>query len=380
MSQSTPVVAAVAGAPVSSPATPPAPATAQHDARPATVAQQFGLPVVAPRVASRLEGGSLHRAMLREVLFELLEDTLSCIGVDCDDDGLWDYVEALVDESGSLEDTVVAAIVYCWRVHCHRPGLSVGRADAGKALFTAALALAWKVTYDTTFYNSSWAKISAVAGCPFSTAHMNSMELELLAFIDFEIHIGHKESAQVLAACSAEAALRCRALHDPPSPTDVEPSYAPPSRSNSRGSLANGCLSCRKLTPPQLLGEVAVESALCDFVGGGTGAGAGVRSGGGERDGGGDGERGGERDGRGGTAGDVVDSALEVGGRWTSGDSCYGTCRGGTDGDVLGLRTNAASSFLPPLTLPPRSDNKSGSTVGTALGSFTSSESEVLRQ
>ena len=83
--------------------------------------------------------------------------------------------------------TLIMALFYLERLKELHP-MCKGSDGSAHRLFLSALIIASKVLYDDTFHNSSWALASR-----YSLEDVNRMEMELLCFLGWKLHVSRKE-------------------------------------------------------------------------------------------------------------------------------------------------------------------------------------------
>lgn len=98
------------------------------------------------------------------------------------------YARELTFRTKTTPLTIIVAIIYAQRFANVLPRSAKGNLDTSLRILTASLIIASKYLHDCCYKNRHWAVISK----DFSLEAINSMELEFLNFLSFEIAVNEK--------------------------------------------------------------------------------------------------------------------------------------------------------------------------------------------
>lgn len=121
------------------------------------------------------------------------------------------FVQAVVERSSVPVPTLVASLVYLWRLQSRLPPSAKGLPCTPHRIFLAALILAAKNFNDKSPMVKDWARYSAVPGCEpfgFSITEINLMERQFLYLLDWDLVVDlqdpHHQLEPLLLLCISD--------------------------------------------------------------------------------------------------------------------------------------------------------------------------------
>ncbi|ORX82202.1 hypothetical protein K493DRAFT_190577, partial [Basidiobolus meristosporus CBS 931.73] len=97
------------------------------------------------------------------------------------------FCSALIFTTEMSSTTILTALQYIHRLKSYCPSAGGNRTSEYR-IFTVALILASKFLDDSTYTNKTWAEVTRIP-----VRELNSMELEFLSFLDFDLFVSEKE-------------------------------------------------------------------------------------------------------------------------------------------------------------------------------------------